>query len=79
MTNKLDITKHILVPKHAKLNDKEKKEMLAKYSISTQDLPKIKINDASLEDLDVSEGDVIKIVRKSATAGEALFYRRVVK
>ncbi|MDO8660975.1 MAG: DNA-directed RNA polymerase subunit RpoH/Rpb5 C-terminal domain-containing protein, partial [Candidatus Woesearchaeota archaeon] len=42
------------------------------------ELPRILAKDPALEGLDAKEGDLIKITRKSMTAGEALFYRRVV-
>ena len=73
-----DITKHTLVPKHSKANEKEKKELLEKYSATLKDLPKILINDPSIQNLSIKEGDIIKIERKSLTAGEYVFYRRVV-
>lgn len=75
---KYDVRKHILVPEHLKLNEKEKKELLEKYCVSLKELPKIKKNDPSIEHLDVKEGDMIKIIRKSPTAGESIFYRGVI-
>lgn len=73
-----DIHKHILVPKHVKVSDKEKQELLEKYQVSMYDLPLIKKNDSAIKDIDTKPGDIIKIIRKSATAGEAVFYRCVV-
>ena len=75
---KFEVKDHILVPKHSKISDKEKKELLEKYSISVKDIPKIMIKDSVIVDIDVKEGDIIKITRKSATTGESIFYRRVV-
>lgn len=69
----------MLVPKHAKLNDKEKKDLLVKHAIAVNDLPKIKINDPALDGLDANEWDIIKITRKQINSGETFFYRRVVK
>ena len=37
------------------------------------------ISDKALEDLDVRPGDIIKITRKSPTAGESVYYRYVVE
>ncbi len=71
------VSKHILIPKHIKLNDKEKKELLEKYNISLKELPKILKDDPAITNLKVKPGDVIKIIRKSPTAGEAVFYRGV--
>lgn len=76
--NDFDIKKHILVPKQIKVSDKEKKALLKKYGISVYDLPLIKKDDPAIKDLGVKSGDVVKVVRKSPTAGEAIFYRCVV-
>ncbi len=75
---KIDVSKHILVPKHTKLNEKEKSELLKRYNSTSRELPKILKSDPAIADLDVSAGDVIKISRKSPTAGETLFYRVVI-
>ncbi len=75
---KFDTTKHILVPKHSKVSEKEKKELFDKYSIALKEIPRIFRDDPAIENLDAKEGDIIKIIRKSPTAGEAIFYRRVV-
>lgn len=69
---------HILVPEHTKLNEKEKKELLESYAISLKELPKIRKNDTAISHLNPKEGEVIKITRKSQTAGESYFYRGVV-
>ena len=70
--------KHLLVPEHFKLTDKEKEVVLERYHISLKELPKIKKNDPAIDHLNVKEGDVIKIVRESPTAGESIFYRGVI-
>ncbi len=76
---KPDLTKHAIVPKHQKLSEQGKKELLEKYGLQgIKELPRILAKDPGLEGLDAKEGDLIKITRKSMTAGEALFYRRVV-
>jgi len=70
--------KHSLVPKHLKLSDKEKNELFSLYNITQKEMPKIKKTDPAIRHLDVKEGDVIKIIRKSPTAGESIYYRVVV-
>ncbi len=77
MKAKFKIDEHILVPKHAKLTEKEKQELLERYKITVKDLPKIYIKDPAIQNLNVSTGDVIKIIRKSPTAGETVYYRSV--
>lgn len=69
---------HTLVPEHTKLSEKEKEALLEKYHVVMRELPKISDKDPAIDHLDVKEGDVIKIIRKSQTAGEATFYRGVV-
>ncbi len=75
---KFDVTKHVMVPKHTKISEKEKEELLERYSVTLKELPRILKKDPGIQHLDVKEGDIIKIVRKSQTAGESVFYRRVV-
>ncbi|MBI4150245.1 DNA-directed RNA polymerase subunit H [Candidatus Woesearchaeota archaeon] len=73
----MDTTKHVLIPKHAKLGEKEKKDLLEKYNISVKELPKIMKDDPAIAHLDAKPGDVIKIIRDSPTAGKSIFYRGV--
>ena len=75
---KFEVNKHELVPKHSKLSEKEGKELFEKYSIELPNLPRIFKADPAIQNLDVKDGDIIKISRKSPTAGETTFYRRVV-
>jgi DNA-directed RNA polymerase subunit H len=75
---KFDPTKHMLVPKHSKLSETDKKSLLAKHNITLQELPKISLKDAAIAELDVKAGDIIKIVRRSPTSGESTFYRCVI-
>ncbi len=75
---KFKVSQHILVPKHIKLSEKDKKELLEEYHISLKELPKINKKDPAIQQLDIKKGDVIKIIRKSPSAGEAVFYRVVV-
>jgi DNA-directed RNA polymerase subunit H (RpoH/RPB5) len=75
----LDVSKHVLVPKHIKLNDKEKKDLLTRYNIDLEDLPRISMSDPAVSNMELTSDDIIKIERPSLTAGIAHFYRRVVK
>jgi len=75
---KYNINDHILVPEHTKLNEKEVKDLLEKYHISLKELPKMSKKDPAISHLNVKEGDVVKILRKSETASEAIFYRGVI-
>lgn len=77
MADKFDITKHVLVPKHTKISEKDKEKVLDQYNISIKELPTISKNDPIVKKLEAKPGDVIKISRKSSTAGETVFYRGV--
>ena len=53
--------------------------MLKKYHCKATDLPLIFVNDPAIIAIGVKPGDMIKITRKSATAGESFYYRYVVE
>ncbi len=70
---------HVLVPIHEKLTDEEREAFLKEYGItSLAELPKIRKDDPAIRHLQVKRGDIIRIRRKSPTAGETIFYRVVV-
>ncbi len=69
---------HHLPIKHVKCSDSEKEKLCKKYEISVKDLPKILRSDSAIKNLNAKPGDVIKIERKSKTAGNAAYYREVV-
>ena len=70
---------HVLVPKHEIMAKKDAEEVLKTYNCRTTDLPLIFANDPAIIGLGVKPGDMIKITRKSATAGESFYYRYVVE
>ncbi|RME53320.1 DNA-directed RNA polymerase subunit H [Candidatus Woesearchaeota archaeon] len=72
------VEEHVLVPKHEKISEAEKKKVLEEHNITVHDLPKILRSDPAIAHLDCKEGDVIRIRRKSLTAGESVFYRGVI-
>ncbi|MBD3248682.1 DNA-directed RNA polymerase subunit H [Candidatus Woesearchaeota archaeon] len=76
--NIVDVKNHVLIPKHKKLSEKDKKELFEKYNITLKELPKIPLDDPALADIDAKEGDVIKITRESLTTGKSIFYRGVI-
>ena len=75
----VDILKHKLVPQHILLNEKEKEEVFKKYGIQLRQLPRISSTDPVIKILNAQPGDVIKIIRKSETAGETTYFRVVTK
>ena len=73
-----EVKDHTLVPKHTKLSEEEAKAILLKYNINKNQLPKISIKDVAIKEMDIKKGDIIKIERKSETAGKSFFYRVVI-
>jgi len=74
-----DILKHSLVPHHIILSEEEKNSLLQKYKIAPHQLPKIFSTDAAVKAVGAKVGDVLKITRKSPTAGETIYFRLVIK
>ena len=70
---------HIFVPKHEILTKKEAVEVLKNFNCNPTDLPFIFVTDPAILGLGVKPGDMIKITRKSGTAGESIYYRYVVE
>jgi len=52
---------------------------LEKYKVSLSDLPKIKISDPALKNLNAKPGDIVKIIRNNPWIGEEIYYRVVVE
>ncbi|MFH1510294.1 MAG: DNA-directed RNA polymerase subunit H [Candidatus Woesearchaeota archaeon] len=73
-----NVAKHVLVPKHRRLNDKEKEQLFKSFDIREAELPKIYSKDPAIADMKLKAGEVVQITRKSPTAGEAYYYRCVV-
>ena len=68
---------HSLVPVHELVPKEEGVQLMHKYGIDTEKLPVIAKDDAGLDGLDAEKGAIIKVVRKSATAGESIYFRVV--
>jgi len=73
------VSKHIFVPKHEIVQPDEVPKILAKYNATLDQLPYILTNDPNVVELGAKPGDVIKITRKSETAGTTVYYRLVVE
>ncbi len=75
----VNILDHELVPEHDILSDKKAEKHLEKHNISKGQLPKILQTDPVIKKIKAKPGDVIKITRKSPTAGRSVVYKVVVK
>jgi len=74
-----DIFEHALVPMHEILGEKEKEQLLAQYKVQPYQIPQIKSTDPAVKAIGAKPGDILKIIRKSSTAGEHIAYRYVVE
>ena len=70
---------HVYVPKHEIINKKEAEDVLKQFNCKPTELPLIFVTDPAIMGLGVKPGDMIKITRKSATAGKSNYYRYVVE
>lgn len=74
----LKILEHELVPKHEVLSPEEASEVLRKLGVKPTQLPWISFEDPIAKAIGAKPGDIVRITRKSPTAGESIAYRYVV-
>jgi DNA-directed RNA polymerases I, II, and III subunit RPABC1 len=74
----VNITDHELVPKHIMLSEAEKVQLLQRYRLKESQLPRIQVGDPVARYHGLRRGNVVKIIRKSETAGRYASYRWVI-
>jgi DNA-directed RNA polymerase subunit H len=74
-----DLFNHQLVPKHELLSKKETEELMREFHIRPHQLPYVMTSDPTVQALGGKVGDILRITRKSATAGQVVVYRYVVE
>jgi DNA-directed RNA polymerase subunit H (RpoH/RPB5) len=73
-----NIFDHDFVSKHEILTPEERKELLEEYKMQPYQLPRINATDPSIIAVGARAGDVVRVIRNSATAGKYVAYRYVV-
>ncbi|MER5176313.1 MAG: DNA-directed RNA polymerase subunit H [Candidatus Nitrosocosmicus sp.] len=75
----IKIVNHIYQPKHEILSKEEANLVFKKFNSKPSQLPYMLSSDKGIQGLDAQPSDIIKITRKSSTAGESVYYRYVVE
>ncbi|MCL7042179.1 hypothetical protein MKW94_015787 [Papaver nudicaule] len=73
----VNITKHVLMPKHEILTPEEKKKLLTKYNLEDKQLPRMLVTDAFARYYGLEKGQVVKITFDSDITSSHLTYRCV--
>ena len=74
-----NIFDHEFVPKHEILTVEERKKILAEYKVHPYQLQRINVSDPAITAIGARSGDIVRIIRKSQTAGKYVAYRYVVE
>ena len=75
---KFAVRDHEMVPEHVLLTPEEGDEVLKGFDIEAPHLPKIHVDDPAAKEIGAKVGDIIKIIRRSTTARQSIFYRLVI-
>ncbi|MEM2025297.1 MAG: DNA-directed RNA polymerase subunit H [Desulfurococcaceae archaeon] len=78
MSKDPNILEHELVPKHEVVPPEEAIQLLKRLGIEPWQLPWISADDPVIKAIGAKPGDIIRIIRKSATAGVFIAYRYIV-
>lgn len=73
----INIQEHMLVPKHEIMTDSEIEDLKNSAGYDIENLPRIKVDDPVVKDIDAKENDILRITRESDTAGTFVTYRIV--
>lgn len=77
--SRFNVLNHMNVPLHEVLAADEEKALLKKYAIHKEMLPKVKSSDPAVKVVNGKPGNIVRITRRSPTAGTAVAFRLVVE
>ncbi|HZX20610.1 MAG TPA: DNA-directed RNA polymerase subunit H [archaeon] len=72
------VADHFLVSKHEIVPLERLEEVFKKFGSKAEKFPQILVDDPAVEEIGAKRGDMIKITRKSQTAGTSIYFRIVV-
>ncbi len=74
-----NVTEHVLVPRHEVVDEAENEELMTRLNVKARSqLPHIIADDPVARYLSISPGQIVKITRRSPSAGTTVFYRSCV-
>ncbi|KAH7679304.1 DNA-directed RNA polymerase protein [Dioscorea alata] len=73
----VNITKHVLKPKHDVLIEEEKQALLKKYNVEESQLPRMLLTDAIARYYGLEKGQVVKVTYDGELTGNHVSYRCV--
>jgi len=71
------VAAHFLVPTHEIVPEASVKEILEKFGSAITSFPRVNPDDPAIVEIGAKKGDLIKITRKSQTAGKTIYFRLV--
>ena len=67
------ILSHGLVPKHSVISEKKVEELLTRFGLKKEDLPKMLAGDPVAKAIGAKEGDVVEVKREDSTGKNSMF------
>lgn len=71
----IHLTDHVLVPKHIRLSDIERDEIMKAYMMTKEQCPKVYVNDPVARWFGLDIGEMCRIIRPSPVSGFSPYYR----
>jgi len=73
------VSTHFLIPRHELLTKEEASTVLARQNAAPSQFPYILNTDPLAKEVGAKPGDLVRITRRSETAGSSTYYRYVVE